>query len=467
MRRKLEWSLRSQLAVSFTALILLLFFVSFNAVYQDQRRYLYQHVDRVELELARTELASAVDTPGEAPHLHDSGGEHRAILFRQDGTLLTRSPGFEERQSRELLAFARQHIENSPYTANWGDERALVMPAGLSELPDAWMALITSRVPLEASLETTRRSLLNWGVVAGLLGVVCSWVLAGWLTGPLERVAALAERVRGGTLDERLQVPSQASEVQTLQRALNSMLDSLQSNLQELQLRAQQQRRFLLDASHELRNPLHALLGTLEVTARRLRSPEEYQETLQIALSEGGRLSALVQDLLTLAQADLERLEIRPAMVPVPNLLEQCRQAHLARAEQLGVGLVVTSSDLQVWADPSRLRQILDNLVGNALRFSPAGQSVQLSAVPTAQGVEIHVSNAGSSLTEAEYTEIFRRFSRLDASRNRQSGGVGLGLSIARELAEVQSGHLTGRAGAESGSVFVLWLPYPPGAESL
>ncbi|MFN8611268.1 MAG: HAMP domain-containing sensor histidine kinase [Vulcanimicrobiota bacterium] len=467
MRLKLEWSLRAQVAVSFTALLSLLFLASFSAVYRDQRHHLYEHLDRVELELARTELASAVDSPGEPAHLHDSGGEHRAVLFLPDGRRLAYTPGLSEQESRRLVDFARQHLGDNPFAGNWGEQRALVMPAGLVEQPECGLALITSRLPLEASLANTRASLLNWGLLAALSGAACSWLLAGWLTAPLERVAAVALRVRSGSLEERLNVPSQAPEVRSLQLALNAMLDSLHANLQELEVRAQQQRQFLLDASHELRNPLHALLGTLEVAARRRRSPEEYQEALHIALTEGARLSSLVQDLLVLARADLERLEIKSAPVEVSALLEECRQAYQARAEQLEIALQVDSPPLTVLGDRPRLRQILDNLVSNALRYSPPGQTIQIAARPVGQTVEISVGNAGSSLTESQYQEIFQRFSRLDASRNRNSGGVGLGLSIARELAQAQSGELSGRARAEGGSVFVLRLPQASATESL
>lgn len=459
MRRRLEWSLRTQVALAFTVLLLLLFWVSFSAVYRDQRRYLYEHLDRVELELARTELASAVDSPGEQAHLHDSGGEHRAVLFTADGLLLARSPGLSELQGRQLIDFAQPHRQAGSYTGNWGDERALVLPAGLRERPDAWLALTTSRLPLEVSLAASRQSLINWGVLAGLLGAFSSWVLAGWLIAPLRRVAELAERVRAGTLEDRLQVPSQALEVKSLQQSLNAMLDSLQANLQELQMRAQQQRQFLLDASHELRNPIHALMGTLEVTARRERSPVEYREALQVALAEGSRLSGLVQDLLLLAQADLERLSVRVGRVEVLRLLEECRLAHQARGEQMEVALRVESPELTLLGDPGRLRQILDNLIGNALRYSPRGKSVELTGRLVGEEVEISVTNAGISLTEPEYDLIFQRFSRLDSSRDRQSGGVGLGLSIARELAEAQGGSLRAEAVASGGSVFRLRMP--------
>ncbi|MBS2039239.1 HAMP domain-containing protein [bacterium] len=467
MRFKLEWSLRAQLAVSFTALLGALLLVSFLAVYRDQRTFLYQQLDRVELELARTELASAVDDPDGDPHLHNSGGEHRAVLFMPDGRLLAHTPVLSEQQSQDLIGYARRQPAGGPHFSNWNQERALVMAAGIREYPEARLALISSRLPLETSLANTRRSLLNWGLLAGVLGTLGCWALAGWLVAPLERVAALAESVRAGTLDERLNVPSQTPEVRSLQNSLNAMLDSLQTNLQELELRAQQQRQFLLDASHELRNPLHALMGTLEVAARRPRTQEEYQEALGIALTEGSRLSLLVQDLLLLARADLERLELKSGPVELASLLEECGQAHQARAQQMDIALQVEGVNLSVLGDRSRLRQILDNLVSNALRYSPAGQTVSIAARPAANGVEISVSNGGTSLTEDQYAEIFQRFSRLDASRNRHSGGVGLGLSIARELAEAQSGQLTGHARPEGGSVFVLQLPQASGTENL
>ena len=466
MRFRLEWSLRVQVAVSFTALLCALFLVSFTAVYRDQRRHLYNNLDRVQLELARTELASAVDDPGDPAHLHASGGEHRAVLFLPNSKIVAASPGLAMGEQQRLLELALSQRGAQPVFCDWGGDRGVVLPAGVAQLPEAWLVLVTSRLPLEASLAGTRASLFNWGLLAALLGALASWTLAGWLTGPLQQMAVLARRVRAGTLSERLAVPGSAVEIVSLQHSLNAMLDELQANLQELQVRAEQQRRFLLDASHELRNPLHALMGTLEVAIRRRRTPEEYEESMRIALVEGKRLSALVQELLFLAQADLERLALKTEAVQVGEVMQECVQAHQGRAEELGIELQVEVESALVLADRSRLRQILDNLVGNALRYSPPGGKILLAARGQQSEVEVTVSNGGESLLEGQYEQIFQRFSRLDSSRKRSSGGTGLGLSIARELAEAQAGSLTGRAGDPDGSVFVLRLPQASGGDS-
>ena len=444
--------LRVQLAVGFSLLLSLLFVFAFSAVNRDARASLYQTLDRDLVSLARSEVSSAIDGPNEGPHFHASGAQ-QGVLFQPDGMILAATKGLSPTEARALTTYGLQ-VKGAILYESSGLYRVITLDTPLDGLPQARLVLRLPLEPVLRNLADLRSTLILWGVCSTLVGTGAAWLLAVRLTRPLERVAALAGRVRQGKRGERLAPSRESSEVHLLQTSLNQMLD-------ELELRAKQQRQFVADASHELRNPLHALQGTLEVARRRTRPPEEYQEAIDVALTETRRLTRLVEDLLSLSRADLERLELQCQPVDLLELLDGCRQAHNARAAQRGLLLSLEGKPI-VWpVDADRLRQVIDNLVDNALRHSPPNGAVQIRLREQDGCVLLEVLDQGESLETEEYERIFERFSRLDPSRQRPSGGLGLGLAIARALVEAHGGKLQAQALAGGGSRFFLTLPAP------
>ncbi len=435
--------LRVQLALGFCVLLSALFLLAFLAVYQDTRSSLYQNLDRDLLSLARTEISSAIDVPNQGPHFHSQTGSHQGVLFQPDGLILAATPGLPPEEAASMVKLAVATPSGVTFRTVQA-YRVITMEAPLPGLPRARLVMRMPLQPVWQNLRDVQLTLAWWGILSTLVGSFVAWPLAARLTRPLERVAGLAERVIGGQKGERLSLSGESSEVHLLQSSLNQMLD-------ELELRAAQQRQFVADASHELRNPLHALLGTLEVTRRRPRSPQEYEEAMDVALVETRRLSRLVEDLLVLSRADLARLELRRERVDLLQLLHACGQAHSARADELGVKLQVEGESRWAQLDSTRIRQVLDNLVDNALRHSPRGGTVRLCLVGHSQ---VEVLDEGESLEAEEYERIFGRFTRLDDSRQRHSGGLGLGLAIARGLVEAHGGQLRAEARTEGGSRF-------------
>lgn len=437
--------------MGFSSLLSLLFVLAFCAVYRDARSSLFQNLDRDLLSLARTELSSAIDGPNQGPHFHAVSGAQQGVLLQPDGMILAATTGLPPAEARALADYG---LRVSPQTAyeSVGAYRVITLDAPLPGLPRARLVLRLPLKPVLRNLAEIRSTLLLWGLSSTLVGTLAAWWLAVRLTRPLERVASLAGLVSQGRHGERLEPSCETSEVYWLQTSLNHMLD-------ELELRAQQQRQFVADASHELRNPLHALQGTLEVARRRRRPAEEYEEALDVALLETRRITRLVQDLLLLSRSDLERLELQLQQVDLLALLESCRQAHSGRAEELGLRLRLEGESTLLTVDPDRIRQVLDNLVDNALRHSPEGGTVTLRLSRQDGCVLVEVLNQGQSLEAHEYERIFERFTRLDPSRHRQSGGLGLGLAIARALAQAHGGQLRAEALPAEGSRFYLWLP--------
>jgi two-component system OmpR family sensor kinase len=240
---------------------------------------------------------------------------------------------------------------------------------------------------------------------------------------------------------------------------LNGMLARLEAAFES-------QRRFTADASHELRGPLTALRGEVEVALRRERDPAEYRRVLASSLQEVDRLTALAEDLLTLARSDAGVMQPRLQVTDIAARAAGVVTRLTPRASAKGVDLVVDArASAEALVDPGLVDQLLWNLVENGIKFTPAGGRVEV-AVDEAEGeVIIEVSDTGPGLPEDAYERVFERFYRTDPSRTSagEAGGTGLGLSIVRAIAEVHGGHVRARNAPDGGAEFLITLPAEPG----
>ncbi len=276
-------------------------------------------------------------------------------------------------------------------------------------------------------------------LVASLLG----YVLAGAALRPVEAMRARAAGVSLAPGGERLPLPAARDEIRRLGETLNEMLDRLSRSFER-------ERRFVADASHELRTPVAVLKTELEGALRAGGHAPEVRAALVAAVEECDQLAQLAEDLLVLARAGEGRLPVRPEPLAVAPLLEGVRDRFSDRAGQHGRDIRVAVGELTVTADPLRLRQALGNLVDNALRHG-AG-AITLAGRAADGGVALEVSDEGPGFGNDIAGRAFERFARGDAARTR--GGSGLGLAIVRAIAEAHDG----RASLE-GAAVRLWLP--------
>jgi signal transduction histidine kinase len=242
--------------------------------------------------------------------------------------------------------------------------------------------------------------------------------------------------------------------VSRLGATLNEMLGRLERALER-------ERSFVADASHELRTPLALLKTELELALRTPRTEAELEQALRSAAGETDRLAQLVEDLLVLARTDEGRLPLRRSPVRARDVLAAVAERFRRRAEAAGRTIEVEAPEtLVVAADAVRLEQALGNLVENALRHGLG--SIRLSASEGGGGIELHVLDEGPGFPPAFLERAFERFARADEART--EGGAGLGLAIARVIAEAHGGsaHASGRAGGGAD----VWLALPAGARA-
>ncbi|MFE4051877.1 sensor histidine kinase [Streptomyces sp. YIM B13518] len=295
--------------------------------------------------------------------------------------------------------------------------------------------------------------------VAVAVGVALAAILGALLLSravlrPVRAMTLAAKGLGEGDLERRVPV-SGRDEIAQLGGAFNRMADSLQAG-------EERQRRLIGDIAHELRTPLANLRGYLE--ALRDDVVEPTPELLASLHEEAMLQQRIVDDLQDLALAEAGALTYHPTEVDLGELLEAARTAHRAQAEASGVRLELEAEGtVFVTADPDRLRQVVGNLVGNALRATAAGGSVTLALAPRRELAVVEVRDTGKGIAEEDLPHLFDRFWRADASRGRATGGSGLGLSIARQIVTDHRGTIEVRSTVGAGTTFTIALPAASG----
>jgi two-component system sensor histidine kinase BaeS len=288
-------------------------------------------------------------------------------------------------------------------------------------------------------------------VIAGLAGAglaaVTAFALAGAVTRPIKRVALASRRLAAGERHGPLPVGG-ADEVASLAEAFNQMAE-------ELDHVKSAERAFLLSVSHELKTPLASIRGHGEAL---LENVIDLPKAGQVIVQEAKRLERLVRDLLDLARLDQRAFAVRQEPVDLAELVEQAARRHENEARRVGVTLVTQTPELApAIADPDRVLQVLSNLIENALRLTPAGGVVTVTAEPGA----LIVADTGPGLAPEDLPRAFERFFLYSRYGQNRAVGTGLGLAIVKELTEAMEGSVTVQSRPDHGTSFFVRLPTP------
>jgi two-component system, OmpR family, sensor kinase len=333
-------------------------------------------------------------------------------------------------------------------------KRLIHVPGGLS-------ATIGAGEPLAAvghAQSGVARTFVLAGVLALAGALLAAYVVGTRLSGPLRRMAAVAARVDAGDLHPRIHdVGGQGEEVAVMADSFNHMLDRLTDAFAS-------QRAFVADASHELRTPLTVIRGQLEVLLAQARpSDQEVRRVERLVQAEIARMSRLLDDLLLLAKTEqAQSLRVEPIDLPT-YVGELWDGTSLLARRRFELGPIPAG---RLIADPDRLAQALRNLIGNAIdHTAPERGLVRLriervaGRAATRAGVRFLVEDDGPGIPTDQLEQVFDRFHRTDAARDRASGGTGLGLAIVRAIAEAHGGRVTAGASSEGGARIALELP--------
>ena len=306
--------------------------------------------------------------------------------------------------------------------------------------------------PEQRFLNRMRRILILGTILAIALGLVISALFSHSLAGPLQRLSAAARAVARGDLGKQVEVEGTA-EVADVSRAFNEMTAALEKGEQLRQS-------MVSDVAHELRTPLSVLQGNLRAILDDVY-PLEKEEIARL-YDETRVLSRLVDDLRELAQAEAGQLRLNVQPTDIAGALRAAVAKFEPAAESKAVRLSCNAADdlPEVMADPDRLAQIMNNLMTNALRHTPEGGSIAVSAAATENVVKVTVMDSGEGIAPEDLPHIFDRFWRGDRSRSRTGGGSGLGLAIVRALVEGHGGAVRAVSdGPGKGASFAFTLP--------
>lgn len=438
------------------------------------RASLDRELDASILNVASIQAASLTDAPSGTMHFHewdltpDEAASLRDVIryaqvWQADGTSILRS-----QYMTSDLPFDQEHLSRAG-----GGELVWV------ELEWDGLAIRSLYYPLERLGEAHERHVLQvaapmrarnqlLGRVAGFLGLLvlvlasATFVGAGWLADramrPVHEIIGQAEEVGVTSLDRRIEAYADTHEYRRLVEVLNTMLSRIQRAFEA-------QRRFTADASHELRSPLTAMRGELEVALRREREPSEYRRVVGSTLEEVVRLSRITEDLLTLARSDSGAMGSRPEEIDIGEVVgriaERLRPIADAKGTVLDVRLELGE---RTWADPGLVGQVAWNLIDNALKFTPPGGHVRVVLERDGEDTLLIVEDSGPGFDGGDPGQAFERFYRADPARTHREGttGTGLGLAIVKAVTEAHGGEARAENRQEGGARVSVRFPLRP-----
>jgi heavy metal sensor kinase len=286
-----------------------------------------------------------------------------------------------------------------------------------------------------------------------MIATAGGWWMSRRALRPVDQIIDAARSIGEQSLAQRLPVPETQDELQRLSETLNQMLGRIESAFRRVT-------EFTADASHELRTPVALIRTTAEVALRKSRTSEEYRQALEDVHAESVRTTELIENLLTLARADAGKAALERREIDLARIVREASQQgqKLAQAKGLGFSADIPDAAVHALGDASALRRLLLIVIDNAVKYTQQGEiTVRLSSANGRS--EIRVSDTGVGITESDLSRVFERFYRADKSRNRDSGGAGLGLSIAKWIADAHHGAIEARSASNRGATFVITLP--------
>jgi two-component system OmpR family sensor kinase/two-component system sensor histidine kinase BaeS len=303
----------------------------------------------------------------------------------------------------------------------------------------------------QSFLDRVNRAVWMAGLAAGFVALLLGFVVFRSITAPLNRLTRAAHGVATGDLAQRVQINS-GDEIADLGAAFNSMAENLQRG-------EQIRREMTADIAHELRTPLSVIQGNLEAVLDGVYPADA--EHIQPALDQAQLLARLVEDLRTLALAEAGQLSLDRQPTDATALVKRVVASFEPKAADKRVTLTVDAppSPPPVHADGQRIAQVLTNLLGNALRYTPEGGRVDARLQTESRSVLIAISDTGPGISTQDRPHIFDRFYRADKSRSREGGGSGLGLAIARSIVEAHGGRIWAESKTGQGTTITFTLP--------
>ncbi|HEY0606167.1 MAG TPA: ATP-binding protein [Herpetosiphonaceae bacterium] len=376
------------------------------------------------------------------------------VLADSDAQLIGQR--FEQDSQTKAVIVTLGRVEQDNLIAN-GQPEQVPFNNQLNQIPEplpiaVQRPLNPGQDPIEASfISAVNHSLILAVTVAGLMSLVLTLVFSRRILQPIETLTAAAREMEKGDLSQRVQVRSK-DEIGQLTHAFNAMVDGLE-HVEQLR------RNMVSDVAHELRTPLTNIRGYLEAMRDGVADPTP--RLIGSLHEEALLLNRLIDDLQELALVEAGQLSLVAQRVSLSEIVEKATSA--VELELIDKGLTLRCdipADLPpIEVDPERIGQVIRNLLNNAMRHTPAGGTISITAVAADSEILVEVRDTGSGIAPEHLPYIFERFFRADRSRNRATGGAGLGLTIVKQLVKAHGGRIWAESTRGLGTVFTFALP--------
>ena len=472
-------SLRTQLVLVTSVLIALAIAVTSLVAISALRAQMVHQLDE-EMKASSSSLVSSVGTS--QTRQDGAVGSYRVYVLDQHGNVLY------------SIAGADQQAENEPVLTGWDSEKVKkfhetgttvnsrtgsndwrIMPISLESSTNGQASSMVIALPLKQTNQVVALVgvlTFAFGLATLAAAIAMTWVIVTRTFEPLARVEQTAAKIAAGDLSQRIEDYNPSNEIGNLAISLNTMLAQIESSFNAQAKSEAKMRRFVGDASHELRTPLVSIRGYSELYRQGALPNDEAVATAMGRIeSESKRMGQLVEDLLTLARID-ERRESKLAPFDLFHLAVDASNDAYATSPDREVSLVGLTDDVAptsapVIGDESRMRQVVANLLTNAMRYTPAGTPLEIAVgvredVPGYPLSVIEVRDHGPGIHGEDRERVFERFYRTDTSRSRETGGTGLGLSIVAAILEQHDGSVHIEETPGGGATFVISLPFYP-----
>ena len=381
-------------------------------------------------------------------------------LLDERGVPILTTPGMAEQLDlAELVRRTRDRPEHSiPMAGKHGQALRVASAAAPVGSPVADIDMIQIAIDISQEEDLLRRyRLWFWAILlaTSVLFPLVGYRIARHGIRPVQEISETARRITSTNLRERIHAEGYPTELASLARTFNEMLDRLEESFERVS-------RFSADIAHDLRTPVNNIRGEVEVALSRARAADEYRDVLASSLEESVRLSSLIGDLLFMARAESPLTELHRENVKIGELLTTVRDYYEASATEAGISLVVNNGEepLNAELDRSLMLRAVSNLVSNAIAHTPPRGTVTLAVTSEQEAIRIEVSDTGVGIPADALPRVFDRFFRVDPSRSKTSGGTGLGLAIVQSILSLHGGSAEISSHLGRGTRVTLLVPF-------
>ena len=472
-------SLRTQLVLVTSVLIALAIAVTSLVAISALRAQMVHQLDE-EMKASSSSLVSSVGTS--QTRQDGAVGSYRVYVLDQHGNVLYSIAGADQQAENEPVLTGwdsekvkKYHETGTTVNSRTGSNDWRIMPISLESSTNGQASSMVIALPLKQTNQVVALVgvlTFAFGLATLAAAIAMTWVIVTRTFEPLARVEQTAAKIAAGDLSQRIEDYNPSNEIGNLAISLNTMLAQIESSFNAQAKSEAKMRRFVGDASHELRTPLVSIRGYSELYRQGALPNDEAVATAMGRIeSESKRMGQLVEDLLTLARID-ERRESKLAPFDLFHLAVDASNDAYATSPDREVSLVGLTDDVAptsapVIGDESLMRQVVANLLTNAMRYTPAGTPLEIAVgvredVPGYPLSVIEVRDHGPGIHGEDRERVFERFYRTDTSRSRETGGTGLGLSIVAAILEQHDGSVHIEETPGGGATFVISLPFYP-----